>query len=779
MMEYESSSDDDDDVGLQSLDISNDQYYRTRLKLKIKRQQQENDSPVPIGSHRNIILPVYGSRTIKHSVAAYDLWKAFFPTYLNHQKFMNFHRPKLRHYNTGPQSKSTQTGSYRHVGIKNLTRHIFKNHQKLKNRVAQAIKKGVSRQEVINNFLRIRNTKDLTAKCGELFLFEYSEEYPPVLGQIGMASNIKNYFAPDSSVSGYRPLNISNATNRMSSTPEKLGSTPGKLNLSSSDNLSQEHTLAHKFPKQRTSIGYPEEHVKEPPPLYYCPLKPGTRAQMIENNLYRAPIFRHDVPGCDFLVIRTRNGVYVRSINNIFTVGQTMPLVQMPPPTERNITKFRCDLSNLHIHKLFSTSDTDPPSIKFETLLKLFPDYSRSTLRKRMFVAGAEPGRIKGDYVLQQGTSNYGALPWESLCRIITPEQYCAIMATLATRERLRELNYTETMINPSSNVTEIEPEILAAPWNVSRAITSWMKGQCFLDFRKHLIDPTGPQMEGFSCVYWSRSPTMDQQAEEQRANRAKANSGRGAPPVFGKNPMLSKIKAEKLERLAIHRREAQLIAQTQERVLSCTDSLTSSEDELDEQEDCENDAEFAQQLNDLDRLVVSGRSLQELDHEKEEEERVRFINDLKLKSPAGDRHAGDRKKKSPTTTGENDLSSLGGKILRITRTYQEGPTGERVQRTEIVREPKVIALYAKYKGGNINANSFQKECLKDDPSGFLNERRASGSYIRSSDNEHTRSLSLGPSELCRADGTRIRISKKVLNCVRPLRNCRRESTVD
>lgn len=40
----------------------------------------------------------------------------------------------------------------------------------------------------------MRTAQDLTGKDGDLILAEYSEENPPLLMQVGMATKIKNYY---------------------------------------------------------------------------------------------------------------------------------------------------------------------------------------------------------------------------------------------------------------------------------------------------------------------------------------------------------------------------------------------------------------------------------------------------------------------------------------------------------------------------------------------------------------------------------------------------------
>ena len=40
----------------------------------------------------------------------------------------------------------------------------------------------------------MRTPEDLTGKDGELILAEFSEEFPPLLNQVGMATKMKNYY---------------------------------------------------------------------------------------------------------------------------------------------------------------------------------------------------------------------------------------------------------------------------------------------------------------------------------------------------------------------------------------------------------------------------------------------------------------------------------------------------------------------------------------------------------------------------------------------------------
>lgn len=759
MMDYTSSSDDEPEIG--TLNISNDQYYRP-VPQPARREPEKPDVPVRLRS-----IPKYGSCKISHSLAAYDLWKPFFPTYLSEAKFRNFHRPKLRHYHNAHRV-GNHNRDHAEYPVKSLSRHMFRFHKAFKEKVIKAINDDLSREEIIENFFLLKGARELSAKTGEMYLFEYCEEYPPALSQVGMASNVTTYkYKTDIKLS-------SRVTPKQSISEDKEN---GDHSNSFCGSQIKQTGRFNRHGLNRRRLGYNEDvksdrHAKQ---IYFHPMKPNTSLQVIENNMYRAPIFEHDLSRCDFIVIRTRNSFYIRPANGIFTVGQTMPLTTVPSPTEQQIHKFRCCLSNIYVHKLFKASETKPPSIDIDTLVKLFPDYHRSVLVKRLRNTGAVPGVIDHHQVFFKGVSGYGAIPIQDLRNMMRPEQYCVNMSMLAARQRLRELNYTESMIHANRGQnSELEPEVLAAPWNTSKAVISALKNQTYLDFGGHLIDPTGSR-EGFSCIMWSKSPTEQQQRSDQRHNSSpKPSFGKNTEMPLIKNPLRDKIIHEKLYRLAIYQKEAQHIHEIQSSSLALADDLTSDEDEDDIDNENISDITFSQQLEDLSLLVIGNKSVVELNHEKEEEIRRQMLADFKA-DELENRNADQVPNFLPKKAGEElTASSLKGKILIITRTYDY--EGRMIQRSEIVRESRIIALYVKQRGGSINSDL--KSSSHDNNSLFedLGEQRDISSRSNGDTNSHAhhKGSSLGPSELCRADGTRLRISKKVLDECRPIRNCRK-----
>lgn len=113
-------------------------------------------------------------------------------------------------------------------------------------------------------------------------------------------------------------------------------------------------------------------------------LNQGSALQAIENNLFRAPIYRQEVPSTDFLVIRTREGYFVREIPAIFVVGQECPLYEVPSPNSKRSTIFIRDFLLAFIYRLFWQSTDDPKRLRMEVVRRAFVHYPESSIRKRL-----------------------------------------------------------------------------------------------------------------------------------------------------------------------------------------------------------------------------------------------------------------------------------------------------------------------------------------------------------------------------------------------------------
>lgn len=275
--------------------ISNDDYYNPKLV------------------QNTALKPTVGVNLIQHSIPALELRPIFFPTYMGPIKLRSFHRPPLKRYSHG-----TVADSLSHPVIP-LLKHMKK---KAKQREQERLAAGGG------DMFFMRTPEDVSGKDGDLILCEYSEEHPPLMMQVGMATKIKNYYK------------------------RKLGKDAG-----APENEYGETIYAHTTP-------------------FLGNLAPGHSLQAIENNLFRAPIYNHHLPDTDFLIIRTRNNYFIRNVETIFTIGQQLPLYEVPGPNSKKANNFIRDFLQVFIYRLFWSSTDIPKRIKMEDIKKAFPSHS-------------------------------------------------------------------------------------------------------------------------------------------------------------------------------------------------------------------------------------------------------------------------------------------------------------------------------------------------------------------------------------------------------------------
>ncbi|VDK24221.1 unnamed protein product [Anisakis simplex] len=113
-------------------------------------------------------------------------------------------------------------------------------------------------------------------------------------------------------------------------------------------------------------------------------LTPGQGLQSLENNLYRAPIYKHEPNRTDYLLIRTKQGFFIRRCPTLFLVGQECPLYEVPSPNSKRATVFVRDFLLAYIYRLFWASDQTPRRLKMEDIKAAFPHYAESSVRKRL-----------------------------------------------------------------------------------------------------------------------------------------------------------------------------------------------------------------------------------------------------------------------------------------------------------------------------------------------------------------------------------------------------------
>ncbi|XP_070772950.1 transcription initiation factor TFIID subunit 1 [Enoplosus armatus] len=611
----------------------------------------------------------FGGNIIQHSIPALELRQPFFPTHMGPMKLRQFHRPTLKKYSFGALA---QPGPH---PVQPLLKHIKKK-AKMREQERQASGGG--------DMFFMRTPQDLTGKDGDLILAEYSEEYAPLIMQVGMATKIKNYYK------------------------RKPGKDPG-----APDCKYGETVYCHTSP-------------------FLGSLHPGQLLQAFENNLFRAPIYVHKMPETDFLVLRTRHGYYIRELVDIIVVGQECPLYEVPGPNSKRANTHIRDFLQVFIYRLFWKSKDRPRRIRMEDIKKAFPSHSESSIRKRL--------KLCADFKRTGMDSNWWVLkpdfrlPTEEEIRaMVSPEQCCAYYSMMVAEQRLKDAGYGEKSFfapdeeNEEDFQMKIDDEVRTAPWNTTRAFISAMKGKCLLEVTG-VADPTGCG-EGFSYVKVPNKPT--QQKDDKEPQPAKktvtgtdadlrrlslknakqllrkfgvpeeeikklsrwevidvvrtmsteqARSGEGPMSKFARGSRFSV--AEHQER---YKEECQRIFDLQNKVLESTEVLSTDTDSSSAE-----DSDFEEMGKNIENMLQNKKTSSQLSREREEQERKELQRMLMASSLSTSSHKDD-----DTSSVTSLNSSATGRRLKIYRTFRD-EDGKDYVRCETVRKAAVIDAYTR-----------------------------------------------------------------------------------
>ena len=646
-------------------------------KPKLHRFNLSNDSFYK-SKPETVISKSLGS-LIHHSTPAVQLTQPFFPTYLSVQRLRHFHRWPLKRYSYGPLS---ETGF---KPVKILAEYIELIKQEREDE-RQASGGG--------DMFYMRTADDLSGRDGDLVLAEYSEQHPTLMNQIGMSSKIRHYYKKGAGRNDQGP----------------------------------------------PSCNYGEVvYTSESP--FLGNIRCGESLTVLENNMFRAPIYSHKTKSNDFLIIRCRDAYYIRKVDTVFTVGQQYPLIEVPSPNSKRASHFQRDFLTVFIYRLFWASKDKQKRIKMEDIRAAFgPHYSESSIRKRLKIcadfkrAGYEQNwwNLKPDFRLPNE---------EELRRMVSPEESCAYYSMLAAEQRLRDAGYGDKAFTLDDNADDpgasddvkVEDEVKCAPWNTTRAYLSSIQGKYFLDITG-IADPTGCG-EGFSFI---RLPARMGKDEDNALGTEKKRNVTGTDADLRKLNLSQarqillkhKIPEEEIKKLTRweiidvirtlstekaktgsgesvydkfarigkygstdyqekYKDECQRIFEQQNKVLASNEVL-SSDDESSSDEDEEDLSELAKNV---ETMMANRKSSAQIAREKEEKERKELQKMILSSGKDGEKEK-NKKESSQQNDDDVDMSKYSGKILKIYRTFRNEDTGEEYQRVETVRKPDVIHVY-------------------------------------------------------------------------------------
>ncbi|KAG6333706.1 hypothetical protein ID866_5389 [Astraeus odoratus] len=411
------------------------------------------------GRHR--VRQTFGQLIVEHAYPAQKLQLPFYKTRLSKQEARSFHRPALQF----PTNIEIRFNKVRTA-------------KKKKDKAGRKLGKGGNVGEGLHK------TSDLTLKDTSNFvLWEYSEEHPPIIPNFGMGSILVNYYRKKDEKDDYMP----------------------KLDL---------------------GVPFVLEPQDESPFMKFGYVYPGQTFPALYNNLVRAPLFRHKPYSTDFLVVRsTHKGeskCYLREIKNLFVIGQTYPVTEVPGPHSRKITstiKYRLQIIAF---KLLKKSREE--RLKISRLMKYFPDQNELQMRQRLkeFMEYHRRGPHQGFWRLKASVT----IPSDAeMLKMVGPEQVVLMESMQIGQRHLQDAGYSQTtdVDGDEEGESKLSVEQQLAPWITTKNFLFATQAKAML--RLHGDgDPTG-RGEAFSFIRISMKDIFVKAGEDYEQKLAEAEN--------------------------------------------------------------------------------------------------------------------------------------------------------------------------------------------------------------------------------------------------------------
>lgn len=336
-----------------------------------------------------------------------------------------------------PSAKENRSYHRPRFGVRpNLTIHFSKPRTRRKKK-----DKGKEISELFSK------SHDLTlGDTAPFFISEYSEEFPLSLSKFGMGSKVINYYRKRSADDNTRP----------------------KLSVG------ETHILGVQDRSPFWNFGFVEK---------------GTILPTLYNKLIRAPLFHHESYSTDFLMIKSSGGggggqrYFLRSINHIFTVGQTLPAMEVPGPHSRRATAMAKNRLKMIAYRALNSNEKHRITVK--DISEHFPKQSDMQIRQRLkeFMEYQRGGPDQGYWRLK----NADKLPnYEQIRKMMLPEDVCLLEVMMWGQQKFDDIDmFRRERLEPvDEKEKKDEDETLRqqlAPWNATRNFIQATQGKAML----------------------------------------------------------------------------------------------------------------------------------------------------------------------------------------------------------------------------------------------------------------------------------------------------------
>ncbi|RSL52454.1 hypothetical protein CEP54_010927 [Fusarium duplospermum] len=246
-------------------------------------------------------------------------------------------------------------------------------------------------------------SKDLSINDNSVaVLYEYCEQRPRVLSNFGMGNRLINYYRRK-------------------------------------DNNDDEQLPKQELGEYRMLL--PEDRS---PFSLFGTVDAGETVPTLHNEMYRAPVFKHNPRGSDFLVVRSTTGEhgskwFLHKIDHLYVVGQQFPSVEVPGPHSRKVTNASKNRMKMLAFRMIRHSDTD--NCQLSDITKHIAESTDTQNRQKLkeFLQYDRESGEKGMWRLKPGE----ILPDESAIRsMIKPEEVCLLDAMQLGIKELEDAGY-------------------------------------------------------------------------------------------------------------------------------------------------------------------------------------------------------------------------------------------------------------------------------------------------------------------------------------------------
>ncbi|KAL8280182.1 hypothetical protein RQP46_007512 [Phenoliferia psychrophenolica] len=428
------------DAALDPFNLSNDKEYEVTKDTK-KRIRQ-----------------TFGLLEVQHAYPAQKLQLPFYKTRLTKNDTRSFHRPALQFPVNIPISFTKVRSS-----------------KKKKDKSGRKIKRSDGES--------LRAMGDITCRDTSNFvLWEYSEENPPIISNVGMGSILVNYYRKKDATDDHIPqLDIGE---------------PFLLDITDESPFK--------------AFGY---------------VDPGQTVPTLYNNLIRAPLFKQKTAPTDFLVVRStilgETKYFIRDIKHSFVVGQTYPLTEVPGPHSRKITTLVKNRLQIIAFKLVAKSPHN--RIKVQRLTRYFPDQNDLQMRQRLkeFMEFNRKGDNQGFWMIKKHINIPNE---EEMLKLAPPEMVCLSESMQVGLRHLQDAGYgqaEEGGAGDDDSKLDIEQQL--APWITTKNFINATANKAMLKLHGE-GDPTG-RGEAFSFLRVSMKDIFLRDGEEMATRKAQMDS--------------------------------------------------------------------------------------------------------------------------------------------------------------------------------------------------------------------------------------------------------------